>query len=332
MKGRSSMGNFTFIPIWVIQDILVYLMTAGVIFYIVKKEARPVTVLMEMSCFVLLYASVYENVATIMKWYGYGRSLIMVFNVPLSIPLFEFLVLYCSLKLMEHMQIPTWIKPILAGFFGVVADFSLDPVAVKQIFTTMEGTIGRWSWFPGPHDVVIYGEPVYNFTGWMYITGYAALFFLLGRWWYRRSGYSSLVGYLYPVLASLAALLVLLTPLTTFFTFGTPFGAKGSASEWVMLTVALVVPVVLLAVSWRGRMKSGLSLKGDSPLFFFLLGSPVIGLIFCLFGGFWQILWLVLLAGVAMWVLVVGIYLAGRKVLIPNRSSATEMLEATRPA
>jgi len=42
-----------------------------------------------------------------------------------------------------------------------------------------EKAIGRWSWFPGPGDANLLGIPVYNFTGWIFICGFAAALFLL---------------------------------------------------------------------------------------------------------------------------------------------------------
>lgn len=316
----TNAHHFTFVPVWVIQDVLIYIVAAMLVFYIVKKEKQPISILMEMLCFTFLYASFYENWATVMGLYQYGRSIIMVFNVALSIPLFEYCVMYCALELMTRMQIPTWTKPILAGFFGVVADFSLDPVAVKQIYATLEGTIGRWVWYVNPDQVQIYNEPVMNFTGWEVMIAVAAVFFMLGRRWHQSSNYSSVVGYVYPVVASLVSLVVLVGfyPLTAFFMWLAPFGTKGSASEWVALIAWMVISVLLLVVVWRGRMLSRISFKEDFPLFLFLGGFPFVHLFFCIFGGFWEILWLVGLSSVVMWVLLAAIYFAGKRV--PQRA------------
>ncbi|SHH86185.1 Protein of unknown function [Sporobacter termitidis DSM 10068] len=309
--------NFTLIPAWVLSDILVYIGAALLIFYIIKKEERPVTVLMEFICFVFFYAAVYENFATLVHFYGYGRSLIMVFNVPLSVPVIEFMILYSGLKLLDTMRVPAWTKPILAGFFAIIADFSMDPVSVKMIFETLEGTIGRWTWYPHPGEPVIYGEPVLNFSGWMYITGYAAAFFMLGRQWHKKSNYSPAVGCAYPFAAVIASLLVLISPITRFLMMLDPIMAPYSNGQWIMLIVALAVPVLLLAFVWRGRMTGALSVKADFPVFLTMLGYPVINIISCVIGGYWQVLWLVALAGAAMWTLVGGIYALGRGHVMP---------------
>jgi hypothetical protein len=308
------MLNFTFIPVWVIEDLIVYIATAATIFYIIKREAQPIARLMEMFAFSVLDAAVYENFATTQPhFYEYGRSLIMIFNVPLSVPLFEFLVLYAALKLFERAKMPTWLKPLAAGFFAVVADFTLDPVSVAQRYHTLEGTIGRWTWYPLSSWAQIYTEPVKNFTGWMLITGYAAIFFLLGRAWHRRSGFSPLVGYLYPVLGSIVALVVLLTPLSLFWLNLGPFLAPGSNGEWIMLCVMLIVPPVLLALLWRGRMLGKYSLREDFPIFFILGGFPIVNVIFTLIGGYTRILWLELLAFVVMELLLAWFLVASRR-------------------
>lgn len=308
------MGAFTFIPVWVIQDVLVLVVAVLTVIFIVRREERPVPVLLEMVSFTFLYAAVYENFATVMRWYGYGKSIVMVFNVPLSVPVVEYLVVYASLKMLSKMVIPAWSKPVIVGFTGMVFDFALDPVAVNQIFPTKEGLIGRWTWYPGPNDVVIYGEPVYNFSGWVLLCGYAAAMLLLGRWWYKKSGYKTVVGYLYPVLAMLGALVAMfMAPVSQFLMWMAPFFGKGSVGEWIMLGAYLILPVLILLVFWRGRMKEPLSFKKDYPVYMILAGFPVINLVFCLVGGFTGVLWLVLTAALAMIALVSAVYLKGKK-------------------
>jgi hypothetical protein len=34
--------------------------------------------------------------------------------------------------------------------------------------------------------------PVYNFPGWMLIMLYSSIYILIGRWWFKRSGYKPL--------------------------------------------------------------------------------------------------------------------------------------------
>jgi hypothetical protein len=284
-------GTFTFIPTWIVQDIIVYLVAIITVVFIIRHEKHSASVILELICFVLLYAAVFENFATLMGWYGYGRSVLMIFNVPASVPVMEYLVVYSGLRLANAMKIPTWCKPIFVGVMGVLTDFSLDPLAVSQRFATREGVIGRWTWYPGASDIQVHNIPVYNFTGWFLLCGFAAVFLLLGRWWHKKTGYNSTVGFVYPPLAMLLSLGVLVSPLSNFLLWLGPILKKGSIGEVIMLCFAFALFVVVMII-WRGRMKSGLSLREDYPILMILIGFHVSNLLFAVIGGFWSILYI----------------------------------------
>lgn len=308
-------STLTFVPVWALQDIIVFIAALILVFYIIRKEERPIPVLLEFFCFVFLYASVYENLATWMGLYGYGKSVVMVMNVPLSVPVYEFLIVYASLKLLGTTKMPTWSKAVVTGVFGMLADFSLDPVSVKQVFTAAGTTIGRWAWYPAAADVQIYGEPVYNFTGWVLLCGYAAAFLLLGRWWYKKSGYKPVVGYLYPPLMMLLALGVMFSPVSSFLLWLGPIFAKGSNVEWVMMGLYFLLTAVIFVAVWQGRMRSSLSLREDWPVLLPLVGFHAINILFGIIGGYWNILWLAVLAFALEAGLVVWVYRRGRTTL-----------------
>jgi hypothetical protein len=276
------MVGITFVPAWVIPDALILISAAIAVVYILKHEERPIYTLLEFACFVLLNAAVFENFATLMGWYGYGHSIIMIFNVPITIPIIEYLVVYTTLRLLDTMEVPTWCKPILVGFSGMLFDFTLDPVAVRLIYPTAEGTIARWSWYISPTDVNIYGVPVYNFSGWVLLCGYGAAFLLLGRHWFKKSRYSEKVGYAYPILAMLGALLLLMTPLSNFLLWMEPLYTKGSTAEWVMLGVNFAVPLLLLALVWKGKMKRRLSFREEYLAPIILIGFHLLDLAYAL--------------------------------------------------
>jgi len=98
-----------------------------------------------MFCFSVLNAAVFENFATLMGWYAYGRSLIMIGNVPITIPIIEYLVIYVTLRMLRHMSIPTWCKPFIVGFSEMLFDFTLDPVAVRMVYSTAEIPFRNWA-------------------------------------------------------------------------------------------------------------------------------------------------------------------------------------------
>ncbi len=303
---------------WLLADLLTLAITVLVMVFVIQKSKHPVAILLEAFAFTLLYASVYENFAVVQGWYLYGHSLIMVGDVPLSVPLIEVDVLIAVLWLLEKMDIPTWCKPFIAGLFGTLQDLSLDPYAVRQIFTVGEQTTGRWSWLLPDGAVNIYGIPVYNFPGWTLIMFYATIFILLGRWWYRRSGYKPVIGYVYPFLMIFLALLAMISPISQFLLWLAPFFSKGSNAEWVMLGFHLIFPTLLLFIFWRGRMKYPVTLKEDLPVFAVIGGFHLADILFTLAGGYTEVLWLVIVASVVHWALLGWIYFAGRKIKAPK--------------
>jgi len=307
----------TIIPIpWLIADLLTIAITVLVLVYVLKKSKKPAAIMLEMFAFVLLYAGVYENFAVVQGWYVYGHALLMVGDVPLSVPLIEVDVLITVLWLLEKMDIPAWCKPFIAGFFGTLQDFSLDPYTIRQVFTVNGLTSGRWSWLLPGGAVNIYGVPVYNFTGWTLIMFYATIFLLLGRWLYRHSGYKPVVGYVYPFLMILLALLVMISPVSQFLLWLGPLFSKGSNAEWVMLGFHLLFPTLLLFIFWHGRMKYSITLKDDLPAFAVIGGFHLADIFFTLAGGYNEVVWLVVLASIIHWALLGWIYAEGRKIMV----------------
>ena len=304
---------------WLLSDILTILVTLLVGIFIIRKSQHPVVAMLECFGFVFLYASIYENFAVVQGWYVYGRSLLMVGDVPLSVPLLEMDVLVAGLWLLEKMQIPVWCKPFIVGLFGMLQDFSLDPLTVRQVFNVNGVTSGRWTWLLPEGVANIYRVPVYNFSGWMLIMLYASAYYLVGRWWFKRCGYKPVVGYVYPLLATLMALLTMISPLSQFLLWLAPFFTKGSSAEWAMLAFHLIFPVVLLAVFWRGVLKSPITLKGDLPIFAVVIIFHVTDILFTITGGFYAILWLVVLVSLVHFALLGWICLSGKGPAQPQK-------------
>ena len=74
--------------------------------------------ILELFAYVLAVA-LYENGGVIAGIYDYNKTRIMLFaSVPISIMLFEASVLYCAMRLVEHLNVPIWSRPLLVGFFG----------------------------------------------------------------------------------------------------------------------------------------------------------------------------------------------------------------------
>lgn len=300
----------TFVWTWFTQDIIVFLMAIATIVFIIKKEKNPIPILLEFVCFVILYASVYENLATIMGWYGYGRSSIMIFNVPISVPIIEYLVLYTGIRLGKKMGLSVWMLPFFVGFLGTLFDFSLDPLSVSQRYDTLEGTIGRWTWFVPSEDISIFNIPVYNFTGWFILSGYATVFILLGRFWLSKAKRPNLVGYLYPALAMIASLLVLVSPISNFLLWLGPFFQKGSWAEVVALACAfLIFAGIMVYYFAKKKREASLTFHDEWLIMLVLGGSHIFDILFTIIGGYWDILPLVAGESIAVIALLLAIFL-----------------------
>ncbi len=299
---------------WLLQDIIALLLGLLVVAYILKRGQHPVTELLEMFAFIFLYASIYENAAIVMGLYSYGRSLVMIGFVPASVPIIEVCVLICGLWLLEKVRVPNWAKPPIIGLFGMLQDFSLDPLAIRQVFTVGGVTSGRWNWLIATSDTNLLRIPVFNWPGWMLIMLYGSACILIGRWWYRRSGYRTWVGIVYPFVMMVAALLLMISPISNFLLWLGPVFQKGQPIEWVMLAFHLLVPTLLLVYLWRGKMTAPFS-REDLPVFVVPTVLHLSDIVFTIAGGFTEILWLVLLASALQSGFLLLVWLRGRKAL-----------------
>ena len=172
-------------------------------------------------------------------------------------------------------------------------------------------TSGRWNWLIASTDVNILKIPVFNFPGWMLIMLYGATCLLIGRWWYRKSGYRPVVGCVYPFLAMLAALLLMISPISNLLLWLGPVFQKGSSIEWMLLAFHLAVPTALLVFLWRGRMTTRFTVN-DLPVFIVPTVLHLSDILFTLIGGYSEILWIVLLASFAQTALLLFAYLNNR--------------------
>jgi hypothetical protein len=298
---------------WLLADLLTVALSAIIIIFVIRRTRHPGSVILECLAFVMLYAGLFENFAVVQGWYVYGRSLLMFGDVPLSVPLIEMDVLIAGLFLLEKMNLPDWGKPFVIGLFGMLQDLSLDPLAVQQVHTVDGSTTGRWTWVLEPGVTQIYNIPVYNFPGWMLIMLYGSIFLLIGRGIFKRSGYKPWVGWVYPFLAMLLALITMVSPLSQFLLWMAPIGTKGSNAEWIMFAFHLIFPTLLLLFLWRGRMNQRFSFSADWPLFLVPLIFHLADIFWIVAGGFTNVLWLALLATVVHGALLAWIFVLGSR-------------------
>jgi hypothetical protein len=302
------------IPIpWMLADILTVAVTAGVLLFAIRRSRHPGMVILEGLAFVFLYAGLFENFAVVNGWYRYGRSLLMFGDVPLSVPLIEIDVFLTGLWILEKTNLPMVFRPLVLGLFGMLQDLSLDPLAVRQTFAAAGQTTGRWTWLITPDVAQIYNIPVYNFPGWMLIMLYGSIYILIGRALFRKSGYRPWVGYVYPFAATILALITMVTPLSQFLLWLAPVGSKGGAAEWIMFGFFLTVPTLLLLSLTRGKVDPKPALSLYWPMWIAPLIFHAADLFWIAAGGFWEVLWLAVLATAAHAALLAWIWSRGWK-------------------
>lgn len=297
---------------WLIEDVLVLALTLVLLFTIIKREQHPIPRILEVFAFVFIYAATYENAAGVMGLYDFGRSYIMIGSVPASVPLIEAFVLITGLWLLDKTTLPDWTKPPIIGLLGMLQDFSLDPLAIRQVYDLGERISGRWNWLIQASDPNILDIPVFNFPGWMLIMLYSATCLLIGRWWYRKSGYKHIVGYIYPFITMIAALLLMISPVSNFLLWLEPIFEKASQSEWIMLGFHLAFPTILLIFLWRGGMKSRFT-REDLPIFLIPSVLHLYDIVFTILGGFTEILWIVLLSSAVHTALLAAFFIRGQQ-------------------
>jgi hypothetical protein len=258
----------TSIPLpWLVSDLVINGLALWGLLFLVSRSERPVPLLLEVAALSLLYAAVFENAAVARGNYIYGRSLFMIGDVPAAVPFEEIMILVMGLAMLRKAGMPVWSRPLITGLFGMLQDFSLDPIATRQIFTVNGLTSGRWTWLPDGGPVNILHIPVYNFSGWQMIMTYGGLCLLVGRAMYRRSGYSARTGLIYPLAAALVAVILIHTPLSMFALWLWPFFDKGHDSEWGMMGFWIVLSLVIIVCCWSRRRGGGLSWAEDWPFF-----------------------------------------------------------------
>jgi hypothetical protein len=250
-------------PLWFINDMLVVILFIATVFFIINNEKTPTTILLEGAAFVFLYSVIFDNIGVnYLRYYEYGRSILMFGGVIISMPLTEWMVLYYTLRLLGKANVPVWISPFIVGLFGFFQDLTLDPVAIRQV---TDGA-GRWTWHMGPGWAQYLGIPLFNLHGWFLVLFCSTITFTIGRYLYKKSGYKPAVGYLYPILGALAALGMLFSPLSSLFIDATYPLKIGAAVEWITLSFWSLIGFIGILI-WRFRMKSPLTFPGDWPIF-----------------------------------------------------------------
>ncbi|WP_062378463.1 carotenoid biosynthesis protein [Demequina pelophila] len=213
----------------------------------------------------VIFAATFENVGVWQNIYDYSAERIMMIGkVPLSILLVEAVGVYCALWLAEHLRLPWWVAPFLAGLWGSIQDMTIDPANVFDVHTIDGVASGQWNWTM-TYEGGFFGIPVFNFSGWFtMILYYCFAVALVQRLaerknigWLRTSG---------PLVAIVPSLIVLVSPINLFLLYAWPLAPQGTlVAESVMLVLNLSVATFL--VLRYAKLDRPLDLRRDGIIF-----------------------------------------------------------------
>lgn len=253
---------------WLIVEILAFVLFVMCVIHASKHEHGIIKVL-ELLGFIV-YAGIYENIGVYMHIYDYNLHRIMLIGkVPLEILMLEAVIFYVAFQLAERLHIPRWGLPFVVGFLSSIQDMTVDPSAVFDRYL-LDGTLsGQWNWTPR-YEGAFFGIPFFNFSGWMWMMVYYAFAIQIGAWLYKKYK-RDLIGYLYPFVGALLAVLLLVSPITTFFLFGAPFFPFYTrGAEIVLLVVNFTIGLFILLRT--AKIDRPFDLKKDGILFYIPLG------------------------------------------------------------
>ncbi|WP_062530750.1 carotenoid biosynthesis protein [Demequina rhizosphaerae] len=248
---------------WFLFEVLSVVVFVATLIHATRRPAATRHVLTLLGF--VIFAATFENIGVWQHIYDYSTDRIMMIgNVPLSILFVEAVGVYCALWVAEHLRLPWWVAPFLAGLWGSIQDMTVDPSNVFDLHTIDGVASGQWNWTMS-YDGGFFGIPVFNFSGWftmiLYYCFAVALIQRLAEHkdigWLRTGG---------PLVAILPSLVVLVSPINLFLLYGWPLAAQGTlVAESTMLVVNLSVAAFL--VVRYAKLDRPLDLKRDWIVF-----------------------------------------------------------------
>jgi hypothetical protein len=109
----------------------------------------------------VLYGLTLETLTIVqLHAYQYGRFLIMLGPVPLSIAVGWAIILYSAMAFADSLALPAWATPALVGLLGLNIDLAMDAVAIR---------LNMWHWLAYTSNQEWFGVPYANFYAWFIV-------------------------------------------------------------------------------------------------------------------------------------------------------------------
>ena len=166
--------------------------------------------------------------------YSYGRFLIMLGDVPLSIGVAWGCIVYSARLFSEASNLTEWARPVLDALFALNIDLSMDAIAIR---------LGFWNWSIDIHSQ-FFGVPYANFWAWFWVVGsFSAGLRLVLAWKHPLSSW------LAPIGAVIAGLVVVFLTNQLIYEIG-----HLSYNLYVILVAMVLAGALLLVLLLRPRL------------------------------------------------------------------------------
>lgn len=234
-------------------------------------------------------------------------------KIPLSIPLLESALIYCTLWIAMLMGVNRAFAPLLAGLLMVDIDALLDPVVAADYACVGaqqnsigggfgQAGLGLWNWYyPDPNfdripsDLAIwFGVPLFNYAAWWaapVVLGSLVMVFqsVRGRWWARLHGRRPREEMPTAGQASFTGAIGVAVLALYFLVMMAPNKSPGVPWQWAGIAFALLLSAGGLIIRvWRRELEAPSLLNPADPsltrpIYFFLLlgfGAMVLEAVF----------------------------------------------------
>lgn len=143
-------------PYFLIFELLVYAMLGLCLSHALRRGAFTVAQLLAGVLFGLLleWATIQQ-----LQAYQYGRFLLMLGDVPISIGVGWGSIIYAARLYSDATSLPAWARPVLDALLALNIDLAMDAVAIR---------LGFWDWAIGITEQW-YGVPYANFWAWFWV-------------------------------------------------------------------------------------------------------------------------------------------------------------------
>jgi len=132
--------------------------------------------------------------------YQYGRFLIMLGPVPLSVAVGWGIILYSAMAFADSLAFPSWAAPALVGLLGLNIDLTMDAVAIR---------LNMWHWLDYAGNQEWFGVPYANFYSWFIVLCSCSALLWLVRPLTVRPGWRGPLAALGALLGSVVILILL---------------------------------------------------------------------------------------------------------------------------